>query len=508
MNVTVVFLKLLNMSVNASYVIVFVLALRLLLKKVPKKYLCMLWAIVLLRLLCPWSLESAVSLLPSAEPIPENIMMTAKPQIDSGIRVIDEGINPILEKNLSPKPIAAGNPMQTAAFTAAIVWCAGILGMVFYTLWILGRFYLQMREAVPDRTPGLKEHIYRGNVKTPLVAGIWNPKIYLPFELKEPELSSVLLHERIHIRRKDHWFKLLFYAALMLHWFNPLVWAAYRLLERDMEMACDEAALSKLGPERRSQYCEALLNLAAQKSCFAGNPVAFGESDVKMRVKNLLNYKKPHFWVALVMIAIIAGTAVLCLSSPVKQSREQPKQELSSELKVKEDQPSIDDLKVNEEQEPAGDIETVEVEGITEEYYELQYVSKHGFSIWYPENILEPKELEGHDGFVTPGENPLVSVVLVPMDALEAEDSLLVSGFEIFGEYGNVSESDIETMETNEGNTIEKVEVVLDDMAEVFYLVKSSRQALLVTASMPIEALEGMGVRIDAMVQTIGFPKG
>ena len=314
MNLTDIFLKILNMSFTGSVIVVMILLVRLLYHRLPKKYLCILWCMVLIRLLCPFTFPELSIGKPVQEPIPSNIMEISEPYIASDIEVLDNTVNRVLQENFTPQVGASVNPMQIVMTLGTYLWIAGIIGMLIFTGWKLYRFYKMVREGVPDRN--LDKRIYRCTVATPVVAGIIKPKIYLPFSLEEPHLSHVLTHEKMHIRRKDHILKLLFYIALIIHWFNPFVWISYRLLERDMEMACDEAVLDKIGDCEKKDYCESLLDLASSKNHFVGNPVAFGESDVKVRIKNVLNYKKPRFLISMIAVVILIITALSCLSGP------------------------------------------------------------------------------------------------------------------------------------------------------------------------------------------------
>ena len=309
-----VFLKILNMSFTGAVVAVIVMFVRLAYRMLPKKYLCILWMVVLIRLLCPFTFPELGIGEPIQEPIPSDIMEMEQPYIASEIEMIDNTVNRVLEQNFTPEVGASANPLQIVMAIGAFVWIAGIVGMLILTAWRVYNFSKWVREAVPDKSLGRR--VYRCDVTTPVVVGVVKPKIYLPYSLQEPQLSHVLTHENMHIRRKDHILKLLFYIAVIIHWFNPLVWISYRLLERDIEMACDEAVLEKLGTEEKKKYCESLLNLADSKNHFVGNPVAFGESDVKMRMKNVLNYKKPRFWLSLVAVVILLITAVRCLNGP------------------------------------------------------------------------------------------------------------------------------------------------------------------------------------------------
>ena len=319
MSITSIFLKLLNMSFTGACAAILILLVRFLFKKFPKKYICILWAVVLIRLLCPFTIPTLVPDQPDIrEPIPSNILEVEYPSIYSEIEIVDNAVNHVLKQNfVSDTQMQFKNsmsPLETVTLVGAIIWCIGIAAMFFYTIKNVLKFQKWIKESVPDRTLG--DRIYRCAVSTPVVTGFVKPKIYLPFDLKEPQLEHVLMHEKMHIRRKDHWLKMLFYIAVIIHWFNPVVWLAYRLLERDMEMACDEAVLEELGVEEKTSYCESLLNLASSKNHLAGNPVAFGESDVKVRIKNLLNYKKPYLWISIAAIIVIVMVAITCLSSP------------------------------------------------------------------------------------------------------------------------------------------------------------------------------------------------
>lgn len=309
-----VFLKILNMSFTGAVAALIVMFVRIAYRMLPKKYLCILWMVVLIRLLCPFTFPELGIGEPIQEPIPSNIMEMEQPYIASEIEMIDNTVNRVLEQNFTPEVGASVNPMQFVIAIGSFTWIAGIAGMFFFTAWKFYRFHKWVREAVPDKSLG--KRIYRGDVTTPVVVGVLNPRIYLPYSVQEPQLLHVLVHENMHIKRKDHLLKLLFYIAVIIHWFNPMVWISYRLLERDMEMACDEAVLERLGAEEKKNYCESLLNLADSKNHFVGNPVAFGESDVKMRMKNVLNYKKPRFLLSLVAVMILLITAVRCLNGP------------------------------------------------------------------------------------------------------------------------------------------------------------------------------------------------
>ena len=302
-----IFLQVLNMSVTASWVIAAVLLLRLVLKRAPKVWSYALWAVVFFRLLCPISLESAFSLVPvPAQTIPANIGYMPEPTIESGLTVVDQAVNASLP---AATPYASVNPLQIYLFIAQGLWLIGIAVMLLASGWSLWRLLRKLKSA-QKQADGVYTVL---GLATPFVLGIWRPRIYLPEGLAEEERAYILLHEQTHIRRKDHWIKLIAFGALCLHWFNPLVWLSFHLLGKDMEMSCDERVLKQMGPEIKKAYSASLLSLAAGRRLWRGTPLAFGESDVKSRIKNVLRYQKPAFWLVLLAAAVlIAAVAGLC----------------------------------------------------------------------------------------------------------------------------------------------------------------------------------------------------
>ena len=309
----VLFIRILNMNLGASYVIVAVMVLRLLLKKAPKSLTCPLWLVVMVRLLVPFSMESAVSLVPvKSQPIPQDIAYMPMPVIDSGVRFIDQAVNPVLSVAV---PADSTNLMQNWLHIGEIIWAAGVLLLLGGSLISLAVLLRRLCDA-----EYISQNIYSAaGLETAFVVGIIRPRIYLPEALKEEEREYILCHEQMHIKRKDHILRLFGFLALCVHWFNPLVWAAFLLLIRDMEMACDEAVLKKMGPDSvslKKAYSASLLSLATGRRSIGGAPLAFGEGEVRGRVKNVLNYKKPGFWIILSVLLIVAVTAVCLLTSP------------------------------------------------------------------------------------------------------------------------------------------------------------------------------------------------
>ena len=307
-----VFLKILNMSISASWLILAVFVIRFFLRKAPKWVNVLLWGIVAVRLLCPFSLESTLSMIPNAETIPMDIAMDQTPTIHTGSSIIDNAVNPMLVGSNTPAPGASINPLQITIAIYANIWFLGVLVMAIYTAVSYFRLHRRVATAIP-----MGNGIYRSeNVASPFVLGIVSPRIYLPAGMEEPDLSHVIAHERAHIQRKDHWWKPLGFFLLTLHWFNPLMWLAYSLLCRDIELACDEKVIEKLTGNQKADYSQALLSCAVNRRSIAACPLAFGEVGVKERVKNVLNYKKPAFWIVLIAVVSCIAVAVCFLTDP------------------------------------------------------------------------------------------------------------------------------------------------------------------------------------------------
>ena len=310
------FLKLANMSISASWLVLAILVLRLVLKKAPKWVNVLLWGIVAVRLICPFTIESALSLIPSTQTIPMNIEMAAQPAIDSGVEVVNSMVNPMIAASFTPNPAASANPLQIWIPLASVVWAFGMVLMFLYTAISYWRLIRRIDAAVLYR-----DNIFQSeNVSSPFVLGIIKPKIYLPFHMNEQDLHHVVAHEQAHIRRKDHWWKPLGFLLLTIHWFNPLMWLAYVLLCRDIELACDEKVIKELNSEQRADYTQALVTCSVNRHMIAACPLAFGEVGVKDRVKSVMNYRKPTFWIIIIAIVICIVVAVCFLTDPVNDS--------------------------------------------------------------------------------------------------------------------------------------------------------------------------------------------
>ena len=310
------FLKIINMSISASWLIFAVLILRLVLKKAPKWVNVLLWGIVAIRLICPFSFESALSLIPSAETFPKKIISGPSFDVQSGITPVDNRINDYLGDRYFEGVTVPANNGNTIMTILTIVWTIGILLLVAYTVISYWRLHREIDTAVR-----YKDNIFQSeNVSSPFALGLIKPRIYLPFKLDGQDMEHVVAHEQAHIRRKDHWWKPLGFLLLTIHWFNPLMWLAYVLLCRDIELACDEKVIKGLSNEQRADYTQALVACSVNRRMIAACPLAFGEVGVKERVKSVMNYKKPAFWVIIIAVIVCVGVAVCFLTNP-KQDR-------------------------------------------------------------------------------------------------------------------------------------------------------------------------------------------
>jgi len=321
-----VFLHILNIAITASWLVLAVVLLRFVLKKAPKWATCLLWGIVALRLLLPFSLESALSLIPDAEPIPESIIITGTPTVNSGLegvdqvpgQVPDQVVDSVISGSLATTPGDSADPVQVLVFAASIVWIAGIILMLGY-----GAFsYFRLKHKV--RASLCKEgRVYLcDSIETPFILGIFRPRIYLPSGMAESEIPYVIAHEEAHLKRKDHLWKPLGFLLLAVYWFNPLLWVGYILLCRDIENACDEKAIKDSDTAYKVSYSEALLACSIHRRTVMACPLAFGEVGVKSRIRAVLHYKKPAFWVIVVAILVLIVTCVCFLTDPVTEKDE------------------------------------------------------------------------------------------------------------------------------------------------------------------------------------------
>lgn len=319
-----------NMSLTASVVILAVLLVRLLLRRAPKVFSYVLWAVVLFRLLCPVSVTSAVSLLGAlGAPAQERTAVTSVVEYVPAdiVRNMAPAVTPLPQEpfpaepgenivstapSVTPPDAAPASPLSGPVAVLTLTWLTGMALLLLYSVVSLLRLRRRLVGAVR-----LEDNIYLADhIPSPFVMGLFRPKIYLPSTLTETERGYILRHEQYHLRRRDHVVKLLSFLALCVHWFNPLVWAAFILAGKDMEMSCDEAVVRELGEDIRADYSASLLSLATGRRIVAGMPLAFGEGDTGGRIRNLLNWKRPQPWIIAVCAVVCVGLIALCAANP------------------------------------------------------------------------------------------------------------------------------------------------------------------------------------------------
>ncbi|MFY9378161.1 MAG: M56 family metallopeptidase, partial [Peptococcia bacterium] len=306
------FITVVNMSITASCVAIGVILVRLLLKKAPKIFSYILWAPVLFRLVCPFSFNSEFSFFNlinlnakqgsgAYEFVPQNIGLMQMPAIQSSIGGLDGAVNASLPEAV---PAASVNPMEIWMTVFSLIWVFCVIALFIYS--IISYVKIKRKLQTATRVDG---NVFETDaIGTAFVCGFIRPKIYVPANIGDANLSYILEHERTHIRRKDYLIKPLAFLALILHWFNPLMWLCFALMSRDMEMSCDESVLHRLGDSAKGGYSNSLLLLSVKrKGILAANPLAFGENHVKDRIKNVLNFKKPAFWVIVVAVAVVCA---------------------------------------------------------------------------------------------------------------------------------------------------------------------------------------------------------
>lgn len=314
---TDLFLDILNVSFSATWVVLGVVLARLVLKKAPRSLVCGLWALVALRLLFG-GIEAPFSLIPSSEIIPPESLYDQAPVIHSGVSSIDEAVNPVYSESLRPMPGASVNPLQVWLAVFANLWFLGMLAMALWAAISWFRVWRQVRESIPA-----EDGVYLcDRIGSPFIFGLFRPRIFLPSDMSGESRCHVIAHERAHLARRDHWWKPLGFALLTVNWFNPAMWLAYVLLCRDIEMACDEKVVRNFGVEEKKAYSAALLNCSVNPRRITACPLAFGEVGVKQRIKSVLHYKKPAFWILLVTVVLSMVLAIGFLTDPLSPDPE------------------------------------------------------------------------------------------------------------------------------------------------------------------------------------------
>lgn len=325
-----VFLEFFNMSITASWLVLAVVVFRFVFKKAPKSLRVIMWGLVALRLVCPLSLESVLSIIPSTEFVPPEIVHSNSSADLSGAEIFnaignnqvyyDLGIQDgsVIFTEYSAPDSNTINPLLIITYIASILWVVGMAVMLLYTLISYLRILKKVREATP-----LKENIWIcDNISTPFILGLVKPRIFLPSSMNEQDTEFVIAHEKAHLKRRDHFWKPLGFALLTVYWFNPVLWVSYVLLCRDIELACDEKVIKEMGTEIKKSYSDALINCSVPRKMISACPLAFGETGVKGRIKSVLNYKKPAFWVIVVAVVAVLITTVCFMTNPDKDDKE------------------------------------------------------------------------------------------------------------------------------------------------------------------------------------------
>ncbi len=323
MEMEMIFLNVFNRSLAAGWLILAVIVVRFLLKKAPRRLSCVLWAVVAVRLLCPFFPASSFSLIPSGETISaEAVRFAPAPAIDSGIPALNEALNPMIGERFAPAPGTSVNPLYIWTAIAGIVWLVGVAVMAGYALLGSLRMRSVVREAVPlESGAALPDNVWLCDaVRSPFILGIVRPKIYLPSGITREQMLCILAHEQAHVERLDHCLKPFGWLLLSVYWFHPLVWIAYMLFCRDLELACDEKVVGGMDLDGRKAYSHALLACSLQRKMIFSYPLAFGEIGVRERVKGILHYRKPAGWLAAVAVLACAAVAVCFLTDPKEKA--------------------------------------------------------------------------------------------------------------------------------------------------------------------------------------------
>lgn len=323
------FMELLNMALLATWIMLAVILFRAILKKwLPRRVVILGWLLVALRLVCPFTIESVVSLIPSGKPIPLDIPYSQTPAIHVGVPIIDNPVNTLLSEHMAPTPEVSVNPLQIAFTVAFVIWLVGVAALLIYTIlsYILlrRRVRLAVKLSANERLPHGVTLWQSEAVDSPFILGMFKPRIYLPYGMDDETLTHVLAHESAHLRRLDHITKLLAFLICAVYWFHPLVWVCYLLFCRDMEAACDERVVKDMDDTSRRAYAHALLSCASGQRMRPFCPPAFGETDVKSRIKGVLSYKKPLLWLIVSAILILAVLGVFLLTNPTEEYENVP----------------------------------------------------------------------------------------------------------------------------------------------------------------------------------------
>lgn len=312
------FLEIVNRSITAGYLVLALVFFRLVIQDAPKSLRCGLWGLVVFRLVCAFDIKSALSLIPNESPLTEDLLMTPSPQISTGIVAFDNFVDPILSEHLAPAVGSSADPIQIWLFILSRIWLLGTTIMLGYAL----VSYLLLCHRVKPSISNGKNVMLCDHIHSPFILGLVKPKIYLPSDLPQGTIASVMAHENAHLARRDHWWKPFGFLLLSVYWFHPLMWLAYALACRDIEMACDERVIRQMSPAEKKSYSAALLRCSVPRKFIAVCPLAFGECSIKERVKAVLRHKKAGRWTLVFSILAAVVIGICFLTNPVNVSLE------------------------------------------------------------------------------------------------------------------------------------------------------------------------------------------
>ena len=386
-----VFLQFLNMSITASFLIIAVILLRIIFKNMPKWIRCLMWGMVGIRLAVPFSFESVFSVIPNAQSY-DSSSVSSTAYVATDVSAYSQNVS---------------NEVVNSSFNLlsviSILWIVGIVIMLGYMLGSYIRVHLLVRESAK-----VKENIWMcDHIGSPFVLGVFNPKIYLISDMNKKEIDYVVAHERAHLKRRVNIWKPLGFVLLCIYWFNPLCWLAYRLFNKDIELACDEKVIKDLGKKSKKAYSNALLSCSAESKLISACPLAFGENNVKQRIKNVLSYKNPKIYVVVSALAVCAVVGVMFMTNPLSASAkdESVKNPENSIVDISDDSDKIEEttVEVVTEPEPTTEPTTVaettvkvtepvptepETEAeVVEDYYEESYSDDYYDDSYYSEDV-------------------------------------------------------------------------------------------------------------------------
>ena len=314
MNMGELFLKLLNMSITASWLVLAVIAFRFFLKKAPKGLRFFLWGLVALRLVLPFSPESVLSLIPSAETVPDTVSPVGGLTVSSGFEPVDSAVNDYINIHSYAVTGSASDKGISLISVIGIIWAVGVAVMLAYSVFA----YLRLKKEVAPSVR-IRDNIYVcDGISSPFILGLFKPKIYLSSGLSPYEKELVIAHEQEHLKHRDHFWKPIAFALLSVYWFNPVMWVAFILLCKDIELACDERVIKNMSREEALDYSQTLLNCSSDRKRIIACPVAFGEVSVKERIKTILRYKKPAVVIVAAAVIVSVIVSVCFMTNPKK----------------------------------------------------------------------------------------------------------------------------------------------------------------------------------------------